>query len=117
MIGMILLVIAASCSALMDTHAHHWASSVMPRWGWWWRQESWRNKYKDGDYSKGRTWWPVQITDGWHFAKMVMIFAVCAALALPQSKSIYHFLGWFAAYGVVWNITFNILYNRILNKK
>lgn len=114
----LLIAIAAICNAFMDTHAHHWSQSVFAKWGRFWQQESWRNKYRNGDPNRGRTWWPVQLTDGWHLSKTIMVFAVCAAVAYPQSRSLTQFLILWVVLGITWIVFFNAFYNDLLiNKK
>ena len=117
-ISLILISLAAACNAFMDTHAHHWGSSVFTRWGRFWKQESWKNKYRNDDPMQGRTWWPVQLTDGWHLCKTIMVFAICAAVVYPQAKSLIQFLIMWAVAGGCWIVFFNVFYNDLLiNKK
>ncbi len=131
MISIILFVLAAICNSIMDTLGDHQEisifSSLQAKYGWFWSNaytESWKNKYANRDPSKGRVKWnifglkinrPVQITDAWHFFKMLMIvLAVFSAVFyIPV------FSKWWMdiiLFGIVWNSIFALFYNKVLLK-
>lgn len=143
-IDFILIFLAAMFNAIMDTTDHHFKLSIFDRiknpwWRLWFNEnQSWKNKYVDRDPKKGLVKWsllgfkfnkPVQISDSWHFFKMLMIFSICMIPALDViDGGIYYFefpfwsnfmniiLHW-TILGTIWNLTFNrLFYNWILLK-
>jgi hypothetical protein len=147
MVSLIFFIIAAACSAFMDTLAHRHPKSIFQKFkkGFWSDafEESWKEKYVDwdsGDRSLrklfpnfksrfkilnwiGKINYPVQITDGWHLFKTIMIFAICISIVSFKPIIFYEFnsqflifLITFIVYGILWNWTFNGLYNWILVK-
>lgn len=130
MISLILIVLAAIANAVMDAIAHH---NSLKRWGRWWSQEGWVNKYKPrpDDYPMWLNWyvpenyrfkfpfgWMVVFTDAWHFFKLLMLLfwsgAVIAAYYTEPFINIWVQLGLMYP---VWNGTFIIWYKYILVKK
>jgi len=124
-ISLVLLILAAICNSLMDKPLHHWEKSIFSNIKknkqWWYSKDSWKNKYVNGDSSQGRVKWfglinkPVQLTDSWHFFKMLMIVFICMAISL-NSNIIHWSLDWIIL-GVSWNTFFSLMYNYILKKK
>lgn len=105
--------------------------------------ESWKCKYVDWDGGNrslrklfpnfksrfkifswiGKINYPVQISDAWHFFKTIMIFSICISVVSFKLIVFYEFnsrflmyLITFILYGIVWNWTFNLMYNWILIK-
>ena len=139
----VLIFIAAMCNAIMDTVDHRFNDSIFDNIKnkklrlWFNSNQGWRNKYVNRNPKLGRVKWslfgfkfnkPVQITDSWHFFKMLMIFAICLipSLYMVYNPSfnyfdinpIYNMLIHWGLLGVVWNITFfRIFYNYLLLKK
>lgn len=146
----LLIFIAAMCNAVMDTVDHHYSASIFDNIKdekkrlWFNSNQGWRNKYVDRDVKKGRIKWsflgiqfnkPVQITDAWHFFKMVMIFAICMIPALDMVfvgstnllffdiqyfniSPVYNLLIHWVLLGTIWNLSFfRIFYNNLLLKK
>lgn len=132
----IFFVLAAICNAVMDNVAHHPSLSVLKDvWDGWWIRD-WRVKYEDcdgdglGDADCGRKKWsllgitfnaPVQLLDGWHFSKMVMIIFLCASVTAVTFSKIqyiewYWSLAYFVLLGTSWNFFFGLFYKRILRK-
>lgn len=95
--------LASICNSIMDTLDHHQESSIFSKFKnkmWWNFHQGWRNKYIDRDPKNGRVKWnilgilinkPVQLTDAWHFFKMLMIIfaAISITLALTNANIIY----------------------------
>lgn len=135
--SLIFLILASICNAVMDKSVHHYNSSIFSRFKnqkWWNGEISWKNKYVDGDYSKGRVKWffdlnkPVQLTDAFHFFKMWMVLFISLSIITFNKCLVlincryewYNFLILLSIYGTVWNVTFSLFYNRVFsieNKK
>ena len=104
MIALALIILAAICKAVADTLDHHFDTSVF------------RNK--------PRKWFDPNVIvksapkifgyplDVWHIANSVMIISFILAVVINNSN-----LEWYwqlLAGGVAFNLTFNLLYNKIL---
>jgi hypothetical protein len=131
------LFLASVCNSIMDKTSHHFSTSVFSSMGDWWDSvNSWKLKYIDGDSTKGRVkWWfglnkPVQLTDAWHFFKMLMIIFIGTSIVLMSMNKpigfnvfdnfwgvIIDFIGQLLLMGVVWNKTFTIFYHTVWSKK
>ena len=126
------ILLASICNATMDKVDHHYFKSVFRHFKnklWWNGDEGWRNKYVDRDPNKGRVKWlwglinkPVQLTDSWHFFKMLMIIFNCSAIVCAlrhdTSAPVYAWYGCITLlilYGTVWNLTFTLFYHRIFD--
>lgn len=123
-ISIIFFVLAAICNSIMDKTDHHFNKSIFKTFKnrkWWYTPNSWKNKYVDGDSTKGRVKIlfninkPVQITDAWHFFKTLMIIFICISIVTYQP--IYNKFIDIIIYGTIWNTNFSLMYNRILKKK
>ena len=121
-IAAIFMALASICNSVMDTLDHHQSTSIFSKFKnplWWNSDQGWRNKYIDRDPKKGRVKWfwkinkPVQITDAWHFFKMLMIVFMCGAASISFTKPGYWII-YFIAFGLIWNNTFSLFYKRIL---
>jgi len=118
---------ASICNAVMDKTNHHFNRSIFNKLNpkWWNGEISWRNKYVGGDVKDGRVKWvlglnkPVQLTDAFHFFKMLMIvFMVLAIVTFPSVE--YFSLNMFyliCGYGLAWNLTFSFFYHKIFTKR
>jgi hypothetical protein len=105
----------------MDVTSHKFYRSIFSKIKnieirlWFNSTESWRLKYEWYDNQiVGRRKWngitiPVQITDAWHFFKMLMIVFICGAIVLyePIVNTPIDFM----LAGVVWNVVFSFHYN------
>lgn len=122
MISFILIFFSAICNAVMDVCSFHYHTSIFVKrdFKWWNPEFSWRNKYIGGDPKKGfrKLFWkinyPTFLTDAWHFFKSSCIVLFCAAIVLY--KPVLGPLIDFIIVGVIWNVAFNICYNRIFKK-
>lgn len=88
-ISAFLLMLASAANAVMDTLAHHYSGSIFARYNplFWNPAESWKNKYKDSDHTKGAkfpgsTTIFVFMTDAWHLFKFVQINSYLIAISL-----------------------------------
>lgn len=130
--SMLYLAFGAMCNAVMDTCKHHFWTSIFNNYSkrndrWYNAEKSWRNKYIKGDPNRGRVTWmilgfkinkPVQFTDAWHFAKMLMVFAICGAIVnYDDSQPFWVKFVHFVLLGIIWNTVFTVFYRRILIKK
>ena len=137
LIILLLFITAAISNAVMDTSAHHRGGALCsftssPFVQNWFNcsGNSWLNKYRDGEVAKGeKTFpllgltvpYPVQLTDAFHFFKMIMIFALCAIVAvamtdcikITRSRKLDFFIYWSAA-GIAWGMAFNLFYSYLL---
>lgn len=135
---LIFFALAGMCNAIMDTLDHHHDKSIFSKFKrntmWWNFHEGWRNKYIDRDPKKGRVKWigninkPVQITDAWHFFKMLMIVFAAASVVIALLNPHVMYLVKFSdswnyianvilhmlVMGSVRNLTFSLFYNRLL---
>lgn len=130
-VSVLFIALASYNNAVMDTCAHHYSSSIFnngtAKSNRWYNAEiSWKNKYVNYDKKQGRVKWsifgfkfnkPVQLTDAWHFHKMLMIiFICCAIISHNTSDSFLRSLLQLLFYGFVWNITFSLFYDKLLIK-
>ena len=100
----------------------------------WFHPLSWKNKYFDYDVGRhGRVHWkivgleinkPVQITDSWHFFKMLMIiFMAISVITFDWDRVILIYSYWWdfilllVSYGAGWNLPFSFFYKWVLVKK
>ena len=119
MISMILIFLSAICNSIMDVCSFHYENSVFSKLNpkFWNPAISWKNKYIDGDVSKGmrKLFWkinyPTAFTDSWHFFKSSMIILIVGAIVLY--KPVISPLIDFGIIGVIWNLTFNLFYNKL----
>jgi hypothetical protein len=103
-ITILLISFAAFCKALADTLAHHFDTSVFRK--------------------KNRKFWDPVISsewvkkvfayklDAWHLSNSAMIVAMVCAIVFHSNR----FEWWIEIPigGVVWNLVFNLFYNKIL---
>jgi hypothetical protein len=134
MISLLFIVLAAICNAIMDKTQFHYHRSIFYSMGldryWWNGAISWRNKYVDHDVTRGRRKlleshinYPVQLTDAFHFFKMLMIIFVCCSIItfnpcdafVNCSMGILNFSIILLVYGIFWNTTFSLFFKHILD--
>ena len=130
LLNFILFSLAAMCNAVMYTCTHHYSTSVFKNLNpkFWNAEISWRSKYIDNDPKMGRKKWfwginyPVQISDSFHFFKSLMIIFICLTISTFDRDSAfveYNILSLFVIiliYGIIWNLTFSLFYNKVLRK-
>lgn len=85
MISLPFVIVAALCKSIMDKCQFHYSESVFNKLKWFNPAESWRNKWKQGDKSKGEAFLGsstifVMFTDAWHLfgsiQRLMWIFAI-----------------------------------------
>jgi len=131
LLSFICVSLASLCNAIMDTLDHHHSISIFTKMKnplWWNSDKGWRNKYVDRDPNKGRVKWflginkPVQITDAWHFFKMLLIIFMCTGIVLStkapfyDDAPLYYYLILLLGLGITWNMTFSLFYEKLLLK-
>jgi len=129
----IFIILASICNAVMDTSVHHYSKSILSNFKnklWWNGEISWKNKYVEGDPKKGRVKWifgfnkPVQLTDAFHFFKMLMVIFICVSIITFDKNCVlvngeymwYKFMGLLCIYGTFWNVPFSLFYKKVLIK-
>ena len=134
MLSFVFIILAAICNAIMDKTQFHYHRSIFYTWNlnryWWNGAVSWRNKYINHDVSQGRRKilnshlnYPVQLTDAFHFFKMLMIIFLCCSIITFNPCDVFidctihvvNFLLILLFYGIIWNTTFKIFFKYILD--
>ena len=137
----------AISNSVMDSVDHHQSRSIFSKrknQKWWNQSQGWKNKYIDYDLDikngikPRRVKWlwinkisfglitmnkPVQLTDSWHFFKMLTIVCyVLASVTLPSFwlvmtdfvwYSIPLFISYIGILGIIRNKTFTLFYHKI----
>ncbi|WP_216726124.1 hypothetical protein [Hymenobacter siberiensis] len=126
----VLLGIAATAKAAVDTLTHQAGNNIFEAMGSWWdARTSWKNKYKPGSWEAGhptpRFWGStslfVFVTDFWHFADFIYLTAfllsgLLCGLAIADSP-------WWAVplvvltYKAAFGAVFELLYQRVFRSK
>jgi len=119
MFSALFIFIAALLNACMDKHQFHYYKSLFAHSAnTFFAPDGWRNKYIDRDPSEGR----IQIAginvhpallDIWHFCKSGMV--IMLSLSVVFYEPIFEWYIDFVIYGLVWNITFSLFFNKILH--
>ena len=94
-----LIILAAICKAVADTIAHHFDTSVFRHSKFW--------------VNGGKIIFGKYKFDGWHLSNSMMIVAFITSLCFNSGLQWYWVI--FGG-GVIFNLTFNLFYNRILRK-
>lgn len=118
----VLVLLTAVCSAIMDLIAFYPNNKISRRGGFcarWFGNTWWKNKYVNGAEHLGRRkikgtlfYVPVQLCDGWHFAKMLQVTALILAVVLAVYSNLKLPFAWPIALvllGTAWNLTFTIV--------
>ena len=105
MLSIVLVILAALLNSMMDTVTHHFSTSIFKHLEikFWNPNVSW-------EYATNILGYPI---DFWHICKTLMLFSLMAAMILYNQITTHPLLDW-AILGSVWNIVFNIFYNKIL---
>lgn len=106
--NLLLWVVAAILNAAMDTTTHHYSTSIFKILDerFYNPNISWKYGYKFGEYK----------FDFWHMCKSVMII-LFAIFAINYKTFTNSFILDLTILGVLWNLTFNLFYNKILRTK
>lgn len=118
-ISITLWILASICNSIMDRSTYTWHSSIFTKFkNPFFDKDGWKNKYINRDPINGRKKligninYPVQLTDIFHFSKMLMVTFICFSIIfyIPIIDYKWDLL----IYGLTWNLIFNIFYNYIL---
>lgn len=104
MLSSLFIILAAVLNSLMDIFENeNFHKSIFNDLNqkFWYKRESWKYAKKLFGYK----------FDAWHICKSLMI--ICFCLALVFYKPIFGYID-ILFYGALWNLTFNIFYNKIL---
>jgi hypothetical protein len=106
MLSSLFIILAAIFNACMDrVENENFYTSVFKKLNknFWYKRESWETAYKIFGYK----------FDFWHLSKSAMVISLCLAIALyvPILGTID-----FVIFGLLWNLTFNLFYNKILKR-
>lgn len=108
MISLILVALAAICSAFMDaTENENFFESILKdrRQSFWYKRESWKTAPRIFGYK----------LDAWHLFKSLMVILMALAIVFYVQL-----ISWWAdvvIYGIVWNVSFVLFYHKILKVK
>lgn len=141
MISILFFILAAICNAIIDVTQFHFYDSIFNgrlfgykfNSNWYNGLLSWKNKYEQNNPYFGRkkikkgilkgVFIPVQITDAFHFFKMLMIiFLAIAVISFDVSilkiisNSFIKYSTLLIIYGLCWNVPFSYFYTKILRK-
>ena len=122
MISIFLIILSGIFNACMDLLDFHFSTSIFSKWAgnkWIDPTISWKNKWKNGDYTQGEKFLGsstifVFVTDFWHLLQFLMMLAIYFAIVFysPVIKWWADIFLLFAAY----SITFELFFNKILKK-
>ncbi|HEU4901187.1 MAG TPA: hypothetical protein VFT06_00305 [Flavisolibacter sp.] len=103
------VVLAAFSKAVADTLAHHFATSVFK-----WRDKRFWEPSTSCNYV-GFIRFTKYRPDAWHLSNSLQIVSWCAAIAFATNLP---FAWWqiLIVAGVVFNLVFNLFYNKILKR-
>jgi hypothetical protein len=103
----VFIFLAGMFKAVADTLADHFYISVFKKKDpkFWDKSISWK-------YAKYLPLTKYKV-DAWHLANTGMIVSICAAIATKPDFSL-HWAFQFIAAGIIFNLSFNIFYNKIL---
>lgn len=140
-LGIILIILAAVCNAVMDKVSFHYYKSIFSKfknYQWWDAEVSWKNKYylhpctHSPIYTKRRRWldvtlfnvtfkmpFIVQISDAWHFFKMLMLVFIISAVVVYEPFSVFNngLDIWIniLVLGIIYNSTFSLFFKKIFH--
>jgi hypothetical protein len=109
-VSIFFIALAAMFNAVMDTITHHYESSIfrLNNRRFWDPSISWK-------FAKNFPLTTMRM-DGWHFAKVGMIWSAIAAVVFYKGPLIPYIPQWldFFLLGGVWIVSFNVFYNKLL---
>lgn len=127
LLSMFFWSLAAILNAVMDTLVHHFYSSIFYHNTWFLQREKFFNPdYQQYSYMLPYTKYKV---DAWHLSKSLMIifqatsncFVFLAGVQLiPETSNVMLSIDVsisMIVLGIIWNLTFNLFYNKILIRK
>ena len=125
-IAALLIVLSGISEGVMDKLQFHFHKSIFVKFknsNWWNPRESWRNKWKNGDYKQGEKFWLssrlfVFTTDAWHLFKFFrnLFFFSTIHFILWISFDFIEAIGITIVLRILYGSMFYIFYNLILKK-
>lgn len=105
-----LITISAIAKAIMDIISEgKWS-------GWWNKNDSWKNKWKNGDPEQGEKFFGsstflVWLTDGWHLFQAIFLYSLILGLILLDGiiNPFLDFMIISVGFGIVFEISYRIL--------
>jgi hypothetical protein len=115
-LSLLFFLLAAACNACMDKLSFHFHKSIFNNLNpkFWDPSISWK-------YAKIIPFTKYKI-DAWHLFKSAMVVFICIAWAFAfcfgksNINNFWFVLGLIAFAGLIWNITFNLFFNKILSR-
>ena len=120
----VLSVALGITKAIVDTLSFRKGKNIFP--DSWQIDNSWKNKWKNGDYRQGEKFWGssrwfVPFTDAFHFVGMInhiIIFLMIGIFHFIKVESIWSILGWYLVGGYILSRTiFHVFYTYLFLKK
>lgn len=114
-IVIVLSFVLGITKGIQDKLQFHFHKSIFRNLGSWWNPEqSWRNKWKNGDKKQGERFFLsstllVSLTDAWHFFGLLRNFCIFVAIALLVDWKLIFFYPLFF-------VTFHIFFTYLFKK-
>ena len=119
-----LLMLSGSCDATAEVLRIDYSKfrAVHPRAneGWWNPNESWHNKWKNGDPEQGEAFLfsstaLVWTTDAYHFMRTGRNLTMISAIVIPiwSKKPILQYVAEFVIYYISYTTGFNLMFNGV----
>jgi len=119
------IIIAGISKSIMDTINFKYEQSIFKGKEWFNPKESWKNKYKDRDPSKGpafpgSTTIFVWLTDAWHLFQMIMLSSLFISMVLCLSICLclnwYWYILIFFGLKSLMTVTFELFWSKVWKK-
>lgn len=108
-----LTIIIATTKAIQDKLQFHFDNSIFKNLGTWWNpQESWKNKWKNGNKEEGEKFFLsstllVSLTDAWHFFGLIRNFSIFVVIGiLINPLYILYYILFFALFHILFTYLF-----------
>ena len=109
-----LTIIIATTKAIQDKLQFHFHNSIFKNLGAWWNpQESWKNKWKNGNKEEGEKFFLsstllVSLTDAWHFFGLIRNFSVFVVIGiLINPLYILYYILFFTLFHILFTYAFD----------
>ena len=109
-----LTIIIATTKAIQDKLQFHFDNSIFKNLGAWWNpQESWKNKWKNGNKEEGEKFFLsstllVSLTDAWHFFGLIRNFSVFVVIGiLINPLYILYYILFFTLFHILFTYAFD----------
>jgi hypothetical protein len=115
----LLITVAGFSNAVMDVLNYRYHKSIFrhaKNQQWWNPQISWLNKWKNGDYNQGESFWGssrwfVRFTDAWHFFQGLMFTSLFVVVIVYDVVFVWwlDYILMYALFTTVFSVCFNKL--------